>query len=92
MYLEASELKEQAHRAIMPGIVAIISALIFLVMFNFFIGLILVRPIKKIINSVKGYHLHSQGFSAEISNHDELKELEIEIQNLISRIHQKNEK
>ncbi|MDA3779304.1 MAG: hypothetical protein PF487_03580 [Bacteroidales bacterium] len=92
MYLEASELKEQAHRAIMPGIVAIVSALIFLVMFNFFIGLILVRPIKKLINSVKGYYLHSQNFDAEISNHDELKELEIEIQNLISRIHQKNEK
>ncbi|MBU8891542.1 MAG: hypothetical protein KOO66_02100 [Bacteroidales bacterium] len=86
MHLEASELKEQAHRAIMPGIVAIASALILLVLFNFFIGNILVKPIKKLINSVKGYHLLSQEFNADISNHDEFKILENEIQELIQRL------
>lgn len=40
MYMEASELKEQAHRAIMPGIVAIVSALIFLVLFNFLLDIL----------------------------------------------------
>lgn len=86
MYEEASDLKNQSIRAIMPGIVAISSALIFLVIFNFFIGLILVRPIKKLINSVKDYHSYSQNFSANISNHDELKILENEILKLTQRL------
>lgn len=86
MYKEASYLKEQAHRAIMPGIVAIVSALIFLVLFDFFIVHILVRPIKKLINSVKGYYLHSQNFNAEITSNDEFKILENEIQQLIGRL------
>lgn len=86
MYNEASALKEQAHRAIMPGIIAIISALIFLVLFNFLIGFILVRPIKKIINTVKNYHPTSQAFDADIANQDDFKTLEYEIQQLIMRL------
>ncbi|NOQ27247.1 MAG: hypothetical protein GQ564_17945 [Bacteroidales bacterium] len=86
MYEEASDLKNQSIRAIMPGIVAISSALIFLVIFNFFIGLILVRPIKKLIDSVKDYNSYSQNFSADISNHDELKVLENEILKLTQRL------
>lgn len=86
MYDEASELKEQAHRAIMPGIIAIISALIFLILFNFMIGFILVRPIKKIINTVKNYHITSQTFDADIANKDDFKTLETEIQQLITRL------
>jgi len=86
MYKEASSLKEQAHRAIMPGIVAIASSLIFLIIFNFFIGIILVRPIKKLIHAVKAYNIYSKEFSAEIINNDDLKILEDEIHNLIQRI------
>lgn len=86
MYEEASDLKNQSIRAIMPGIVAISFALIFLIIFNFFIGLILVRPINKIINSVKGYHSYSHNFSADIKNHDEFKILENEIQKLTQRL------
>lgn len=86
MYKEASELKEQAHRAIMPGIIAIISALIFLIFFNFFIGFILVRPIKKIINAVKNYHSSSQNFDADLTNQDDFKTLEYEIQQLLIRL------
>lgn len=86
MYNEASDLKEQSHRAIMPGIIAIISALVFLILFNFFISLILVRPLKKIIKSVKDYHQSSQNFDADISNQDEFKILQEEIQLLITRL------
>lgn len=89
LHKEATSLKEQSRRAIMPGIIAIISALVFLLLFNFFINLILVRPIKKIKNSVKGYNIYSHNFNANISNNDDLKELETEIQNLIARLQQK---
>lgn len=86
MYKEATQLKEQVYRAIMPGIVAIISALIFLVIFNFFISKYFVNPIEKIIASLKNYNTYTQKFNADLLSNDELKELEIEIQNLINRI------
>jgi len=86
MHKEASLLKEQAHRAIMPGIVAITSSLIFLIIFNFFIGIILVRPIKKLIHAVKAYNKYSKDFNADIINNDDLKILEEEIHNLIQRL------
>jgi len=90
MHKEALEMKEQARRAIMPGIVAIIAALVFLVIFNFFISKYFVSPIGKIIKSLKKCNSDTQNFSAEISTNDELKELEKEIQNLIYRIQQTN--
>ena len=90
MHKEAFEMKEQAHRAIMPGIVAIIAALVFLVIFNFFISKYYVMPIENIIHSLKDYDSQTQNFKAGISTNDELKELENEIQNLIYRIQQTN--
>ncbi|MBC8490079.1 MAG: hypothetical protein H8D45_29020 [Bacteroidetes bacterium] len=88
MYKEATELKEKAQRAIMPGIVAIIIALVFLLMFNFFISKYYVKPIENLIYSLKNYNLQTQYFNAGISTNDELKKLENEIQNLIYRIKQ----
>ncbi len=89
MYEEATDLKEKAGRAIMPGIVAIIAALIFLVIFNFFISKYFVKPIEKLIRSIKHYDPKTQNFIPDISSQDELKELENEIRNLILRVQQK---
>jgi len=88
MHSEATELKEQAHRAIMPGIVAIISALLFLIIFNFFISKYFVTPIEDIIHSLKNHNSQKRDFNAGISTNDELKKLEKEIQNLIIRMKQ----
>ena len=91
MYEEASALKQQSHRALMPGIIAIISALVFLILFNFFIRRILVRPIQKIIESIKNFHSSSEGLKSDITYHDEFEVLENEIQLLIQRLRLKNE-
>ncbi len=45
MYASALDLKERAKRALMPGIVAIIAALFFVLMFNVFINAYFIRPI-----------------------------------------------
>lgn len=86
MYKESTELKEKAHRALMPSIIAIISSLVFLVIFNFLIGKYYVKPIKKLIHSLKYYNSNTQNFDAGISTNDEFKELEKEIQSLIYKI------
>lgn len=86
MHNEASELSEKAHRAIMPGIVAIVASLIFLVIFNFFISKFYIKPIGNLILSLKNYSSQTQKFTAGITTNDEFNELENEIQNLINRI------
>ncbi len=91
MYKEASSLKQQSHRALMPGIIAIVSALVFLILFNFFIRRIFVRPIQKITESVKNFHQSSEGLKSDITYHDEFEVLENEIQQLIQRLRTKNE-
>jgi len=88
MHKEADELKEQSHRALMPGIVAIFSALIFLIIFNFFINKYYINPIKNLIGAVKNYNPLILNFDAGITTDDELKELENEIENLIHKIKQ----
>jgi hypothetical protein len=55
MYQTASTLKNRAHRAVMPGIVAILTALVFTVIFNFFVNLYVVNPILSIIKAIKHF-------------------------------------
>ena len=88
MHQEASQLKEQSRRALMPGIVAIIAALVFLIMFNFLISMYYVKPIVSIIHALKAHGSPTQKFDAGITSNDEFKELEQEIKNLIYRINQ----
>jgi len=86
MHKEALELKEQSHRALMPGIVAIVAALVFLVIFNFFISKYYVKPIDHLIRALRNFHSGIKNFDAEISTNDEFKEIEKEIQNLIYKL------
>lgn len=90
MYQESTVLKEKTHRAIMPGIVAIISALVFLIIFNFFISKYFVKSIGNLIYSLKHYNSQKNIFDAGITTKDEFKELENEIQNLIDKLTQSN--
>jgi len=55
LYKTASMLKTRARRTIMPGVVAIISALIFTAVFNFFINLYFVSPILKLSAGIRNF-------------------------------------
>lgn len=86
MHKEASLLKDKSHRAIMPGIIAIISALVFSLLFNFFINHYFISPLTRLIKAIKEYRPGAQSFNADIKTGDELLELEEEIGNLIDKI------
>lgn len=79
MYEEATLIKEQSKKAIMPGIIAIFSFLIFLILLNFFINLIVVRPIKSITNSIRNYSSLSRKFTLDLPSNNEFKILQDEI-------------
>lgn len=83
LYHEASNMKLKAHRAIMPGIIAIISAIIFTLILNFFIIRFFISPIGRMAEAVKNYVGGVAPFDAGIRTNDEIKMLESEIKKLL---------
>lgn len=86
MYQTASTLKNRAHRAVMPGIVAILTALVFTVIFNFFVNLYVVNPILSIIKAIKNFLKSGEPVKLSIETSDELHELAASIVNLTAMI------
>ncbi len=90
MYNRATELREKSKRAIMPGIVAIISALIFTVLLNFFISRYFVNPISEIADAVNKVNNGDLFLKSNITSDDEIKKLENAINNLLVRLTKNN--
>jgi methyl-accepting chemotaxis protein len=86
MHDTASNIKNKAHRAIMPGIVSIISALVFSLMLSFFITRYFVHPIVQLVEAVKFYEPDQKLLSSNINSNDEIKQLEQAINNLLVRL------
>lgn len=86
MYLTASDLKARSHRATMPGIVAILSALIFTVVFNYFVNLYMVSPIIKITKGIRAFVQTGKPVNIEVETKDELADLVSSIQDMIARL------
>lgn len=82
MYQTASDLKNRMNRIIMPGIVAIVSALVFAFLFNYFINHYFVNPIISITNEVQNILKTGNPSSIEIETDDELKTLASAIHDL----------
>ena len=82
MYRTASNLKNRTHRAIMPGIVAIISALVFTLVFNYFINSYFVNPIISLTHKVQNILNTGKPLSIEIETKDELRDLASAIRDL----------
>lgn len=86
MYRTASELKNRAHRSTMPGIVAILSALIFTLIFNYFINFYMVSPIIKITKGIQRVMETGGAFDIDIETRDELFDLADSIRQLAARL------
>jgi len=55
LYRTASDLKSRANRAVMPGIVAVISALVFSLIFNYFVNHYMVDPINRMAHGIEDF-------------------------------------
>ena len=70
----------------MPGIVAILSAIILTLIFTYFINKFFVRPILVLTDKVENYKISNSPIDADIITQDELKRLEEAIQDLVYRL------
>ncbi len=89
IYQETTRLKDKSRRAIMPGIVAILSSLLMTVIFTYLINKFFVRPIIDLTKKVENYKTTNGPIDADIITHDELKQLEEAIQDLVYRLKRK---
>lgn len=75
LYNTATSLKDLANRATMPGIIAIIAALVFTIMFSYFVFIYFISPINKINTAVKNYKKSGGDINIKINSNDEIGEL-----------------
>lgn len=86
MYRMASDLKGRAHRAVMPGIVAIVSGLVFTLIFNYFINYYVVGPIIETTKGIQGFMEQGEPISVKIETRDELAGLVSSVRMLADRV------
>lgn len=86
IYKQSSQIKDNAKRAIMPAIVSVVAAIIFALLLNFFISIYFINPIHRLIDAVSGFYPEQLEVKAKISSKDEIKKLEVKINELISRL------
>lgn len=79
----ATQLENNAYRAIMPGIISLVAAIVIVLMFMFLIELYYTRPILKIQRGLQDYLRHNIPFNVTVEGHDELYKLKENIEALI---------
>jgi HAMP domain-containing protein len=85
MYKTASSLKNRGHRAVMPGIVTIIAALAFTLVFNYFVNYYVVNPIVRLTRGIQEHILTGAKLDVEVETTDELFDLTGSIKTLMSQ-------
>ncbi|MFO8113303.1 MAG: MCP four helix bundle domain-containing protein [Desulfosalsimonadaceae bacterium] len=92
MYETASNLKQRAHRAVMPGVIAILSALVFTLLFNYFVNIYIVNPILSLIQSINNFLNSGKPVSVKIESNDELADLAASVTNLAAMVKMSKER
>jgi methyl-accepting chemotaxis protein len=82
MFETALSLKQKAGRAVMPGVIAIVSALIFSILFSYFINQFVVNPIVRIARAARRFVHDREPFDVKIETSDELSDLAHSIETL----------
>lgn len=75
LYNTASDLKGRAERAVVPGTVATIAALVFSILFTYLVSRFMVGPITKITHAANEFVSHGHPFRVEVDTEDEIGDL-----------------
>jgi hypothetical protein len=86
MYETASDLQSRANRAVMPGIVAIIAAVFFSLMFNYFVNYYMVGPIIKTTRAIDDFVKSGKPFDVKVETKDEIESLVSAVYSLTSQV------
>jgi hypothetical protein len=92
MYKTASDLQNRSQRATMPGIITVIAALIFTLMFNYLVNYFMIGPIVTMTRNIKQFIEKRRPFEFDIETHDEISDLARSIRDLSAIIQSRAEK
>ncbi len=81
----ASALENNAYRAIMPGIIAIVVGFFLTILFNLFINYYFLTPIVKLTRAVDDFVKHKIPFDVTVETKDEIGELRDAISTLVTQ-------
>lgn len=79
----ATQLENNAYRAIMPGIITLVVSIIIVLVFMFLLELYYIRPIIKIQKGLHDYLRHNVPFNVPVEGRDEIYKLKESIEALI---------
>lgn len=85
MYDMAVGLQSRAHRSAMPGIVAVVAAFVFVLIFNYLVYHYMVGPIIRIREGIRRFLTDGTAFEVKIETEDELGDLAHSISELIAQ-------
>lgn len=86
LYRTASGLKDRANRAVVPGTVAIVSALIFSLIFTYLVNQFMISPIIRITRGIEDFTEKRTFFDVKVETKDEIRELASAINSLCSKV------
>lgn len=86
LYRTASGLKNRANRAVVPGTVAIVSALIFSLIFSYLVNQFMVSPIIRITRGIEDFTKKRTFFDVKVETTDEIGDLTAAINTLCSKV------
>jgi len=84
MYQTAIVVKSRTNRVIMPGIIAMLAAVVFTLIFNFMINYYVVKPIVNMTEKTKEFIESQKPYEVDIESHDELSDLNAAIRTICS--------
>ena len=85
MYKTASDVESRAHRATMPGIIAMASAFIFAIIFRFLINLYVINPIVQLTSGIRDYLDRGKSLNVKVETEDEISSLVSSVEQLIKK-------
>lgn len=91
LYDEATILRDNGHRAVMPGIISLIGAIIFSLLLNFYLNQQFISPIKELTKTIKRFNPGDYQVHSKNKSKDEIFQLEVEINDMLKRIARKND-
>lgn len=86
LYRTASDLKNRANRAVVPGTVAIVLALVFSLIFTYLVNQFMISPIIRITHSIEDFTERGTTFDVEIETNDEIGNLATAIRMLCAKL------
>jgi NtrC-family two-component system sensor histidine kinase KinB len=86
MYRSSKETESRSRRAIMPGIIAIISAVVFTLLFNYFVNKYMINPIIEITEGINKFNTKRIPFEYHIDSRDEISKLADSVSILVAHV------